>query len=112
MVEGAKIDYAGHAKSLPGSVIETLSFDLAVAEALKFADENGETLVVVTGDHETGGLVLLDGDEKTGRVMGVYVTNDHTPTMLPVYAYGPGSDKFIGTYRNTEIAHRIKKLIK
>ena len=112
MVEGAKIDYAGHAKSLPGSVIETLSFDLAVAEALKFADENGETLVVVTGDHETGGLVLLDGDEKTGRVMGVYVTNDHTPTMLPVYAYGPGSDKFIGTYLNTEIARRIKKLIK
>lgn len=112
MVEGAKIDYAGHAKSLPGSIIETLSFDLAVAEALKFADENGETLVVVTGDHETGGLVLLDGDEKTGRVMGVYVTNDHTPTMLPVYAYGPGSDKFIGTYRNTEIARRIKELIK
>ena len=83
-----------------------------MAEALKFADENGETLVVVTGDHETGGLVLLDGDEKTGRVMGVYVTNDHTPTMLPVYAYGPGSDKFIGTYRNTEIARRIKELIK
>lgn len=112
MVEGAKIDYAGHAKSLPGSVIETLSFDLAVAEALKFADQNGETLVVVTGDHETGGLVLLDGDEQTGRVMGVYVTNDHTPAMLPVYAYGPGAEKFTGVYRNTEIARRIKSMIK
>lgn len=112
MVEGAKIDYAGHAKSLPGSVLETLSFDLAVAEALKFADSNGETLVIVTADHETGGLVLLDGDEDSGRVMGVYVTNDHTPSMLPVFAYGLGSDRFIGTYMNTEIARRIKSLIK
>ena len=112
MVEGAKIDYAGHAKNLPGSIIETLSFDLAVAEALKFADKNGETLVVVTGDHETGGLVLLDGDEKTGRIQATFVTNDHTPAMLPVFSYGPGADKFMGTYRNTEIPRRIKSLIK
>ena len=84
----------------------------AVAEALKFADRNGETLVVVTADHETGGLVLVDGDERTGRVMGVYVSDDHTPAMLPVFAYGPGADKFCGTYMNTEIARRIKSLIK
>ena len=112
MVEGAKIDYAGHSRCLPGSIIEMLSFDLAVAEALKFADRNGETLVVVTADHETGGLVLVDGDERTGRVMGVYVSDDHTPAMLPVFAYGPGADKFCGTYMNTEIARRIKSLIK
>ena len=112
MVEGAKIDYAGHSRCLPGSVIETLSFDLAVAEALKFADSNGETLIVVTADHETGGLTLIDGDEATGRIMGVYVSDDHTPVMLPVFAYGPGSDRFRGTYRNTEIPRRIKSLVK
>lgn len=83
-----------------------------MAEALKFADRNGETLVVVTADHETGGLVLVDGDERTGRVMGVYVSDDHTPAMLPIFAYGPGADKFCGTYMNTEIARRIKSLIK
>lgn len=110
MVEGAKIDYAGHSRCLPGSVIEMLSFDLAVAEALKFADENGQTLVVVTADHETGGLVLLDGDEQSGRIMGVYTTDDHTPAMLPVFAYGPGADRFCGTYLNTEIARRISEL--
>ena len=60
----------------------------------------------------TGGLVLVDGDERTGRVMGVYVSDDHTPAMLPVFAYGPGADKFCGTYMNTEIARRIKSLIK
>ena len=112
MVEGAKIDYAGHSRCLPGSIIEMLSFDLAVAEALKFADSNGETLVIVTADHETGGLVVVDGDEHTGRVTGVYVSDDHTPAMLPVFAYGPGADKFCGTYMNTEIARRIKSLIK
>lgn len=110
MVEGAKIDYAGHSCCLPGSVIEMLSFDLAVAEALKFADSNGETLVVVTADHETGGLVLLDGDEHTGRILGIYTSDDHTPAMLPVFAYGPGADRFSGVYLNTEIARRIRQL--
>jgi alkaline phosphatase len=111
MVEGAKIDYAGHANSLPGSVVEMLSFDMAVAEALRFADSNGETLVVVTADHETGGLTLIDGDRETGLITAYYVTDDHTPSMLPVFAYGPGSQEFNGVYKNTEIFHKIKRLL-
>lgn len=112
MVEGAKIDYAGHSDCFPASVIEQLGFDLAVAEALKFADSNGETLVVVTADHETGGLTLLDGDLETGHVLAVYNSDDHTPTVVPVFAYGPGSREFTGTYINTEIARTIKRLVK
>ena len=111
MVEGAKIDYAGHSDCFPASVIEQLGFDLAVAEALKFADSNGETLVVVTADHETGGLTLLDGDLQTGHVLAVYNSDDHTPTVVPVFAYGPGSREFIGTYLNVEIPRTIKKLV-
>lgn len=112
MVEGAKIDYAGHANSLPGSIMETLSFDLAVAEALRFADEDGGTLVIVTGDHETGGLTLIDGDWEKGEITALYMTDDHTPVMLPVFAYGPGSNGFKGTYPNTEIFHKLKQLLK
>ena len=112
MVEGAKIDYAGHSDCLPASIIETLSFDLAVAEALKFADSNGETLVVVTADHETGGLTILDGDLETGHVLAVYNSDDHTPSALPVFAYGPGSQYFTGTYMNIEIPRTIKKLVR
>ncbi len=112
MVEAAKIDYAGHSRCLPGSVIEMLSFDLAVAEALKFADENGETLVVVTADHETGGLMLIDGDEESGRIMGAYFSDDHTPSFIPVFAYGPGSSEFSGTYMNIEVPRKIKSLTK
>ncbi len=112
MVEAAKIDYAGHSRCLPGSVIEMLSFDLAIAEALKFADENGETLVVVTADHETGGLMLIDGDEESGRIMGAYFSDDHTPSFIPVFAYGPGSSEFCGTYMNIEVPRKIKALTK
>ena len=112
MVEGAKIDYAGHSNCFPGSIVETLSFDMAVAEALKFADKNGETLVIVTGDHETGGLTLIDGSNETGYMTALYVTDDHTPIMLPVFTYGPQANKFIGKYANYEIARKIKALMK
>lgn len=112
MVEGAKVDYAGHANSLPGSVMETLSFDKAVAEAMKFADSNGETLVIVTADHETGGLTLVDGDRESGHITARYMTDDHTPIMVPVFAYGPGASHFCGIYPNTEIFHKILNSIK
>lgn len=111
MVEGAKIDYAGHSDCFPASVIEQLGFDLAVAEALKFADSNGETLVVVTADHETGGLTLLDGDLESGHILAVYNSDDHTPTVVPVFAYGPWSREFMGTYMNVEIPRTIKRLV-
>lgn len=111
MVEGAKIDYAGHANSLWGTISEMLSFDLAVAEALKFADSNGETLVVVTADHETGGLVLVDGDKEKGLITARFTTDDHTPEKLGVFAYGPGARRFIGFYPNYEIANKIIELL-
>ena len=107
MVEGAKIDYAGHDNSLAGTVMETLGFDLAVAEALRFADRDGATLVVVTADHETGGLTLVDGDPATGTIIAIYMTDDHTPIPVPVFAYGPGAEAFGGVYPNIEISTRI-----
>ena len=106
-----KIDYAGHSNSLAGTVSEMLSFDLAVAEALKFADTNGETLVIVTSDHETGGLVLIDGDQEKGLITARFTTDDHTPAMLPLYAYGPGAQFFTGTYWNYDIANKIIELL-
>jgi len=110
MVEGAKVDYAGHSRCLPGSVMETLSFDMAVTEALKFADSNGETLVIVTADHECGALVLVDGNNETGSVTGYYLSNDHTPVYPVVLSYGPGASRFIGRYYQRDIANRIKAI--
>ncbi len=110
MVEQAKVDYAGHSRYFPGCIMETLSLDKTVAEALKFADSNGETLVIVTADHETGGLTLVDGDNNTGHTVGYYFTNDHTPITVPVFAYGPQSQQFIGKQQNTDICNKIKAI--
>ncbi|CAG4994521.1 hypothetical protein DYBT9275_01410 [Dyadobacter sp. CECT 9275] len=112
MAEGAQIDYGGHANKLPYVVTEMLDFDKLIGEALKFADSNGETLVIVTADHETGGLSLLDGDFKKGYVDGNFSTNDHTSVMVPVFAYGPHSMDFRGVYENTEIFSRMLTLLK
>ncbi|MCD8538543.1 MAG: alkaline phosphatase [Leadbetterella sp.] len=110
MAEGAQIDYGGHANELPYVVTEMLDFDRLVGEALRFADSNGETLVIVTADHETGGLTLLDGDTKRGYVDGQFSTTDHTGVMVPVFAYGPHSLDFRGIFPNTDINRRLLKI--
>lgn len=112
MAEGAQIDYGGHANDMRYVVQEMLDFDQAIGEALRFADSNGETLVLVTADHETGGLSLLDGDLKRGYVDGNFSTNDHSGVMVPVFAYGPHSLDFRGVYENTEIQHKIISILK
>ena len=111
MAEGAQIDYGGHANIVSYTVLEMLDFDKLVGEALRFADSNGETLVIVTADHETGGLTLLDGNLKTGYVDGNFSTDDHTGVMVPVFAYGPHSLDFRGVYENTEIYKKMHALI-
>ncbi len=83
---------------------------MAVAEAMKFADSNGETLVIVTADHECGALVLVDGNNETGSVTGYYLSNDHTPVYPIVLSYGPGAARFTGRYLQRDIANRIKAL--
>ncbi|MBO9613066.1 MAG: alkaline phosphatase [Dyadobacter sp.] len=111
MAEGAQVDYGGHANIVPYVVTEMLDFDKLVGEALRFADSNGETLVIVTADHETGGLTLLDGNLKTGYVDGQFSTSDHTGIMVPVFAYGPHSLDFRGVYENTEIYRKMRKIL-
>ncbi|MCD8742580.1 alkaline phosphatase [Mucilaginibacter roseus] len=111
MAEGAQIDHGGHANDLPFLITEMLDFDRTVGEALKFGDQNGETLVIITADHETGGLSLLDASTAEGRVLGSFSTNDHTSVNVPVFAYGPNANEFIGTYQNTEIFNKIVRLL-
>ena len=107
MVEGAKIDSGGHDNDIDRCVDEYLSFDRMVGRALEFADRNGETLLIVTSDHETGGLVLIDGDYATGSVLGHFATNDHTGAPVPIFAYGPSSGKFSGFIQNSDIKDKI-----
>ncbi len=107
MVEASQTDGGGHSNNLEQLVTELLDFDQVVGKAMKFADENKETLVVVVGDHETGGLTLLDGSLQEGWVFGNFSTNDHTAIPSSVFAYGPNSKEFTGMFENTEIFSKI-----
>lgn len=112
MVEGAQIDNGGHANSTSDIVEEMLDFDQTIAEVLRFADANKNTLVVITADHETSGFGIVGGDVKEGTVQGDFLTVDHTGIMVPLFAYGPGADIFNGVYENTEVFYKILSVIK
>jgi alkaline phosphatase len=111
MVEGSQIDWGGHANNTIYLVNEMLDFDCAIGKALEFASRDGETLIVVTADHETGGFALVGGDMKTGMVKGAFSTGEHTGVMVPVFAYGPGAENFTGIMENTDIAKKIMNLM-
>ena len=111
MIEGSMVDWGGHDNSISYVVEETVDFDNAVGKALQFAAKDHETLVIVTADHETGGLGIIGGSLSTGDVQGAFVSKDHTATMVPVFAYGPGAELFTGVQQNTDIFNKCVKLL-
>ncbi|MDP2335886.1 MAG: alkaline phosphatase [Bacteroidota bacterium] len=111
MVEGSQIDWGGHQNDTRYVIIEMLDFDQAIGKALEFAAKDGETLIIVTADHETGGMAIVGGDMKTGMVKGAFTSGEHTAVMVPVFAYGPGSENFTGIMENTDIPKKIMKLL-
>lgn len=111
MLEGSQIDWGGHANDSEYIISEMIDFDKAVGKVLEFAKKDGNTLVVVTADHETGGYALKAGGEggkDYSKVEGSFTTGGHTGVMVPVFAYGPGAEKFQGIYDNHEIYHKMK----
>lgn len=111
MVEGSQLDDYGHFNDLDLLMQEIHDLDRTIGALMKWAAKDGETLIVVTADHETGGLTLLDGDKDMGRVTCHFSTRGHSGVMVPVYAFGPGAEHFTGIYENTDIFHRIKSLL-
>ncbi len=117
MVEGSQIDWAGHANNVEYLVSETLDFEKAIAVAMDFAEKDGHTLVVVTADHETGGFTLSAGQEGAmggsdyKNIEPTFSTGTHSATLIPVFAFGPGSEEFKGIYQNTEIFHKMEAAI-
>ena len=110
MAEGAQVDWAAHNNKMEWMVQEVQDLDKAIGDMMRFVDENKETLLIVTADHETGGLSLLNGDLQTGAVAGHFSSNDHSAICVPVFAYGPQSNLFMGVYPNTEIFKKIMEL--
>jgi len=104
MVEGSQIDWANHGNDEKYFLREIGNFDAAVATALEYAAKKGDVLVVVCADHETGGM-SMKGEGAAMKI--VYSTKGHTGTPVPMFAYGPGSQKFAGAHDNTDVSKLI-----
>lgn len=116
MVEGSQIDWAGHGNNGKYMITEVNDFEKTVGEVLDYADKDGETLVIVTADHETGGYTLgAAGQNGYGADYSVitptFASTNHSAALVPVMAYGPGAENFIGIYENTEIFHKLVSLL-
>ncbi len=111
MIEGSQIDWACHANNADNTVKQTLLFDQAVKVAIDFAMKDKNTLVIVTADHETGGLVVNGGDIKGEKVNSKWASGGHSATPVPIYAFGPAAEKFSGVMDNTEIPKRLADLM-
>lgn len=133
LIEGSRIDHAGHANDLRRSVHEVIAFDEAIRVALQFASERDDTVIIITADHETGGLTSSGSDPaallvKKGIDEGqkaiedalehdpdadlpsllaeqtyFYTTTGHTSAAVPVFAYGPGSERFLDIVNTADI---------
>lgn len=111
MVEGSQIDWGGHAMDYEYMKTELHDFNEVINAVLDEAQKQGDILVVVTADHETGGLALMANKEKRQTFTPKYTYNKHTGVMVPVFAYGPGSEQFAGIYDNNTIFDKFVKLL-
>lgn len=111
MVEGSQIDYQSHGNNTEGVVDEVLDFDRAIRVALDFAERDGETLVIITADHETGGMTIMNGSYNDSTITAQFNTGGHTGTMVPIYSFGPQANQFTGIMENTEIPLHIKEAL-
>ncbi|MDR0428240.1 MAG: alkaline phosphatase, partial [Dysgonamonadaceae bacterium] len=110
MVEGSQIDWGGHDNNTQTIVKEMIDFDNAIKVAFDFADKNPNTLVVITADHETGGMSLLGGNFSSGEVTAKYSTGGHSGVMVPVFAYGAKAQEFTGICENIGFFNKILNL--
>jgi len=114
MVEGSQIDWGGHANDFGYTVAETADFDTAVGDVLNFLEEEkigGETLVVVTADHETGGLTLNANAVLPLGLEPKWSTTGHTGSPVPVFSEGPGADLFSGIQSHEAIGRNLVRLV-
>lgn len=112
MVEGSQIDWAGHDNKSDQIALEMVDFDDAIGEALRFAQENQETLIIVTADHETGGYSLVGGSLEKRQIDGKFIHGSHTGVMVPLFGIGPSAERFAGIQENSNVGKILLDLLK
>ena len=110
MIEEAAVDRMAHKNNARLALQGVLELDRAVGVAMEFARDHPETLIVVTADHECGGLEFCKPDlaraapdETLARLGLRWTTINHTPVHVPLNAAGPGSERLGGDLDNTDL---------
>ena len=107
MVEGAQIDKFSHSNNFDGSTAQTVEFSKAVQVALDFAKSDGNTLVVVTADHETGGITYNETTQEY-----YYTTGSHTGVNVPVYVSATDAGFVNGeAYKNCQVSAQLARVM-
>ncbi len=108
MIEGAQIDWGGHANNGEYIVSEMIDFSKTIDVVWEFIQNHPETTVIITADHETGGLAINKGSRLDSLDMR-FTSDYHTADMIPVFAEGPGDEEFMGIYENTAIYNKMRR---
>lgn len=111
MIEGSQIDWAAHDHKSQMLFDETKDFAKAVQIALDFAKQDKNTLVVVTSDHETGGMSITKGNQSATELELGFTTKNHTPSPIGIYSFGPGAELFNGIMHINQIGQKLFYLL-
>lgn len=110
MFEASQPDWRGHDnRPLDEVTAEMLDYDKAIRVALEYQARHPETLIVITADHETGGLSLVQ--DRSGGLEARYTTTGHTGSMIPLFAKGPGAERFAGVKDNYRIGQLLREVV-
>ena len=119
IVEGGRIDHAEHDNNIGAALGEFFAFDAAISDAMEYQQSDSTLTIVVTADHDTGAPALTSTDKGYPPVDGVgilmsdaygfvkWISGNHTGTMVPIFARGPGEDMFAGIKDNTDVNRGI-----
>ena len=111
MVEGSQVDWGGHDNDFDYMISELIDLDNTLGSLMAYARKDQNTLIVVTGDHATGGLALSTDNGDYNTIKPSFSSTSHNADWIPVFAYGPGAELFSGVYENNMIFHKIKALL-
>jgi alkaline phosphatase len=111
VVESEVTDNLAHDNDIEAVMDGMRELNEAVAEVLRTVAPRGDTLVLVTADHDTGGLSLVDGYYEDGEATVRWASGDHSSQWVPLFAFGPGSEDFTGVMDNTEVALGIARAL-
>lgn len=111
MIEGGKIDWACHDNHLPRAIGEVIEFERAVRVVLNWAKGREDTLIIVTADHETGGLKIVKNNGVGNYPTVRWSTKGHSSVKVPVYAWGVHAQRFSGSMDNTDIHKYILEAV-